>query len=76
MKTPRISDSMNYLDHDLIQEAERERKSVKTMPFLKWGSLAACFCVLIMAAILILPNLQLTNSKPYLTKLGAVKAQF
>lgn len=62
MKTPRISDSMNYLDHDLIQEAERERKSVKNMPFLKWGSLAACFCVLIMAAILILPNLHQDNT--------------
>ncbi|MBE6666628.1 MAG: hypothetical protein E7603_10545 [Ruminococcaceae bacterium] len=57
MKTPRISDSMNYLDHDLIQEAVRERKPVKTVPFLKWGSLAACLCVLLMTAMMILPNL-------------------
>ena len=59
MKTPKIAQSMNHLDDDLITEATREEKQdLKTAPFLKWGSLAACFCVLIMAAIMILPNLR------------------
>ena len=63
MKTPRIAKSMNHIDDDLILEAAREEKrtSKKTV-FLRWGALAACFCVLIMAAIMVLPNLQQGNT--------------
>ena len=65
MKTPRIVNSINELDDDLIQEAMREEKrTLKTMPLLRWGSLAACFCILIAAAILILPTLQQNNTPP------------
>ena len=63
MKTPRIVNSINELDDDLIKEAMREEKrTLKTMPLLRWGSLAACFCILIAAAILILPTLQQNNA--------------
>ena len=59
MKTPRIAQSMNHMDDDLILKAAREEKhaSKKTV-FLRWGALAACLCILIMTAIMLLPNLQ------------------
>lgn len=62
MKTPRIAQSINHIDDDLIQEAAREEKhaSKKTV-FLRWGALAACLCILIMTAIMLLPNLQQGN---------------
>ena len=63
MKTPKIAQSMNHLDDDLITEATHEEKrAFKAVPFLKWGSLAACFCILIAAAFLILPTLQQNNT--------------
>ena len=63
MKTPRIAQSMNHMDDDLILEAAREEKRTeKKTVFLRWGALAACFCVLIMTAIMILPNLQQTDT--------------
>ena len=62
MKTPRIAQSMNHINDDLILEAAREEKrSSKKTVFLRWGALAACLCVLIMTAILILPKLQQTD---------------
>ena len=63
MKTPRIAQSMNHIDDDLILEAAREEKyAAKKTVFLRWGALAACLCVLIMTAIMILPNLQQGNT--------------
>ena len=63
MKTPRIADSVNYIDDDLLLEAAREEKHfAKKTVFLRWGALAACFCVLMMAVILVLPNLQQGNT--------------
>ena len=63
MKTPRLAQSMNHIDDDLILEAAREEKHVaKKTVFLRWGALAACFCVLIMTAIMLLPNLQQGNT--------------
>jgi len=59
MKTPKIAEAMNHLDDDLITEATREEKrTFQTAPFLKWGSLAACFCLLIVSAIILIPMLQ------------------
>ena len=59
MKTPRIAQSMNHMDDDLILEAAREEKRIpKKTVFLRWGALAACLCILIMTAIMLLPNLQ------------------
>ncbi|MBR7162210.1 MAG: hypothetical protein IKD07_07325, partial [Clostridia bacterium] len=59
-----IAEAMNHLDDDLITEATREEKrTFQTAPFLKWGSLAACLCVLLMSAIMILPNLQSVQSQ-------------
>lgn len=58
MKTPRIAESINHLDDDLILESANEKRTVKTTPFLKWSSLAACFCLLIMAAAIMIPLLK------------------
>ncbi|MBQ3489863.1 MAG: hypothetical protein IJA86_04670 [Clostridia bacterium] len=55
MKIPRIAESVNHIDNDLILEAARERKTAKATPFLKWSALAACFCILIMAAAIVIP---------------------
>lgn len=58
MKTPRIVDSINYMDEDLIAEATRETKAKRPMPWLKWGSLAACFCALLLAVAIVIPLLK------------------
>ncbi len=50
MKKENISDAMNMLSDDIIEETDRLRKgSVKAkvkQRYVKWGSLAACVCLL------------------------------
>ena len=56
MKTPRIANAVGHIDDDLISEAVEEKQK-KRNPWMKWGSLAACFVVLIITSITILPSL-------------------
>lgn len=54
MKIPRIADAMGYLDDDLVSGAAGETK--KTKAWGKWGSIAACFAVVLIAGIAVLPS--------------------
>ena len=55
MKTPRIANSVGQIDDDLITAAV-ECKQKKKSNWVKWGSLAACFAVLVIAGAAILPS--------------------
>ncbi len=54
MKTPRIANAVNNIDDNLISGANRA-KVVKKNAWLKWGSIAACFAVMLMAVVAIAP---------------------
>ena len=54
MKTPRIANAVNNIDDNLISGANRA-KVVKKNAWLKWGSIAACFAVMLMAAVIAVP---------------------
>lgn len=56
MKTPRIVNAIGYIDDELIADAENTGKSKKNL-WVKWGSLAACFAVLVIAGAMVLPAL-------------------
>ena len=62
MKIPRMANSVGQIDDDLITEAA-ECKKKKKNNWMKWGSLAACFAVLVIAGAAILPSL-LGNNTP------------
>ena len=54
MKTPRIVNAVGHIDDDLVSGANRA-KVVKKNAWLKWGSIAACFAVMLMAVVAIAP---------------------
>ena len=54
MKTPRIVNAVGHIDDDLVSGANRA-KVVKKNAWLKWGSIAACFAIMIMAAVIAVP---------------------
>ena len=56
MKTPRIADALNQIDDDLVNGAARAKK-VKKNNWLKWGSIAACFVVMLAAMLTVMPML-------------------
>ena len=56
MKTPRIADALNQIDDDIVNGAARAKK-VKKNTWLKWGSIAACFVVMLAAMLAIMPML-------------------
>lgn len=57
MKTPRIINSVGHIDDDLITAATENKKKSKFSPWLKWGSIAACFAVIVIAGAAFLPSL-------------------
>lgn len=60
MKPEKISDAMSYLDDRIIEEGEavRKRRNVKSPKayWTKWGAIAACFAVVVVTAVSVLPN--------------------
>ena len=54
MKTPRIADALTQVDDDIVSGAVYAKK-VKKNNWLKYGSIAACFAIIIMAAIVAAP---------------------
>ena len=48
MKTPRIANAIGQIDDDLVAGAAK-CKTKNKKHWLKWGSLAACFAVLVIA---------------------------
>jgi len=57
MKTPRVVNAVEYIDDDLVIAASEGKKTIKHNRWLKWGSIAACFVLFVMAAIGITPNM-------------------
>ena len=55
MKTPRISNAIGNLPEDLVSDAVTYKRTNKKKAFIKWGSIAACFMVMVMATALIVP---------------------
>lgn len=50
MKTPKMVDAMSYIDDDLVSDAITYTKAKKRQ-WVKWVSLAACLCVLLVGAV-------------------------
>ncbi len=57
MKTPRTANAVGYIDDDLITAVAESKKKTKHSHRLKWGSIAACFAVVVIACAAILPSL-------------------
>lgn len=62
MKTPRIVRAVGHIDDDLIAEAQNANEQPKRHPWLKFGSIAACLAVVVIAGAAFLPSL-LGNEK-------------
>ncbi len=63
MKIPKIARAVGHIDDDLIASAVESNKETTHALWLKWGSLAACFAVLVIAASTILPSFGDRNHK-------------
>lgn len=64
MKKPRFSNAIGNLDDDLIEAAAECKRKKKPNLWLKWGSIAACFAVLVVAGAMILPSLLNDSTTP------------
>ena len=63
MKTPRIASAIGQIDDDLVAGAAKGKTENKKH-WLKWGSLAACFAVIVIVGAVILPLLFRENAGP------------
>lgn len=57
MKAPRIANAIGLIDDELITAAAESKKKARPKSWLKWGAVAACLAVLIIATAVILPPL-------------------
>ena len=62
MREERILSILNHVDEKFIKEADPMKKTKKKNNWLKCGSMAACFCLLV-AGMLVAPNM-LNNDNP------------
>ena len=51
MKVPKMVGAMNYIDDDLVSEAIVYKKR-NSKHWVKWVSIAACFCILILGTLI------------------------
>lgn len=56
MTTKSFAEAMNYMDDDLISEAITYKRAKKKNGWLKWGTIAACLCLVVGICILTIPN--------------------
>lgn len=56
MKTPKIANAMGHLDDDLIAGAAQAKTRKRTFP-IKWGTLAACIAIMLMATAILAPRI-------------------
>lgn len=54
-KIPRITRALGEIDEELISEAQNAEIMPRKKAIIKWGSLAACFALLVTCSALILP---------------------
>lgn len=62
MKKPRIANAIGHIDDDLVAGAAECKKNRNH--WLKWGSIAACFAVIVIVGAAILPSLFRENVTP------------
>lgn len=56
MSKDSVIDSLGRIDDDMIQSVETLRRKKKRPAWMKWGAMAACFCLLV-AAVTVAPGL-------------------
>ena len=56
MSKDKIIDSLGRVDDDMIQSVETLRQKKKRPSWMRWNTMAACFCLLV-AAVVTVPNL-------------------
>ena len=61
MSKDRVVDSLGRIDDDMIQGVESLRWKKKRPAWMKWGAMAACFCLIVASAFVIT---RLTDSGP------------
>lgn len=49
MTTPRIAKAMEYIDDDLVSGAVTYTRAKKKNSWMKWGAIAACLCLMLVA---------------------------
>lgn len=54
MKTPRIANALSQVDDDIISSAAHAKK-IKKNKWLKWGSIAACFAIMLVVVVAVAP---------------------
>ena len=55
MKKEQISDALNMLNDDIIEETNKVRANAKpNRKWVKWGAVAACLCLAVIIAIPVL----------------------
>lgn len=64
MKIPKTANAVGHIDDDLIANATENGTQTKRISWLKWGSIAACFAVLVIAGAAVLPSLLGRNVTP------------
>ena len=58
MKKEHISDALNMLNDDIIEETNKVRANAKpTRKWVKWGAVAACLCLAVTIAIPVLHHM-------------------
>lgn len=60
MKLPRIAYAIGYMDDNLISGANRP-ESIKRFTWIKWGAIAACFTIALIAVFNVFPILFNSN---------------
>lgn len=61
MSIPRIEKAMGYIDDDLVSGAIEYKRTKKKNPWVKWGAMAACLCLVMATAIVHLMSPLKTN---------------
>ncbi len=72
MNTKKFSEAMNELDNRYVEKAINYQARKRKPVWVKWGAVAACFCLMIVAAGIFIPFMkhQDTISAPMITIMG------
>ena len=74
MKTPRIANALNQVDEDIVGDAACAKK-VKKNTWFKWGSIAACFVVMLAAMLTVMPMLNKPVNEGAVNDTGIVEGK-
>lgn len=64
MKEKRILDILGKVDEKYIEEAAPAKRTRKSRSWVKWGAMAACLCLVVVASYII-PHFTAPSSDPY-----------